>query len=200
MTTDPVIARQTAAIASGDAEAFAAFYAVWFDRVVIDVQRFTARDESFALDVAQEVMLVVVRRMVRLESEAQLRAWLRRVALRRAISVARADARRRRREHESAATRSASPDDHHERPLERAEWERWLAAALEGEGDDAVSLVEARFRFGWTLSTIGARLNLSASAVDGRITRTLRRLKPRSPDTGDVAHARRTSCSSTNAR
>jgi len=163
----------TAAIASGDAEAFAAFYEVWFDRVVAEVVRMTGRDESFALDIAQEVMLAAIHRMKPLDSEAALAAWLRRAALRRALTHLRADRRRAAREHGASRSRPGAPAP--APPPDEAA--RWVRLAMEGEDGVAARLIEARFRFGWTLTMAGALVGLSGSAADGRIGRSLDRLR-----------------------
>ena len=51
----------TAAIASGDSEAFARFFGAWFDWMRREAARTTARDEAFCLDVVQDSMMRVIR-------------------------------------------------------------------------------------------------------------------------------------------
>lgn len=163
----------TAAIASGDAEAFSSFYEVWFDRVVAEVMRMTGRDESFALDIAQEVMVAVIHRMKPLDSEAALAAWLRRAALRRALTHLRAERRRAERERAASPSRRTAPavDGSTDEAI------RWVRLAMQSEDRVAARLIEARFRFGWTLARAGAAVGISGSAADGRVGRSLARLR-----------------------
>ena len=66
----------TAAIASGDPEAFAAFYRQWFDFVFGISRTVSKRDEQFCLDVVQDTMMRVIRHMKPLESDEQIKRWL----------------------------------------------------------------------------------------------------------------------------
>jgi RNA polymerase sigma factor (sigma-70 family) len=170
------VLEQTRSIAAGDAEAFAAFYEVWFDRVVLDVRRFTGRDESFAFDVAQEVMMSVIWRMRPMSSEGEVRAWLRRVATRRALSHLRAERRAARRALAAAGQRprGVAPAADAE---SIGEQRRWLAGAFGAENATHARMVEARFRFGWTLGRIGEAFGVSTSAADGLIGRAIARAK-----------------------
>ena len=67
----------TAAIASGDPEAFARFYDAWFDKALVEARRSTGRDDEFCLDVVQDAMMRVIRSIRPLESEAALHRWMR---------------------------------------------------------------------------------------------------------------------------
>src|SRR5688572_24902887 len=69
----------TAAIARGDRAAFGEFYEAWFDRCYAMARGMSGRDESACLDIVQEAMLRVVRRMRPLPDAAALEAWMRRV-------------------------------------------------------------------------------------------------------------------------
>src|SRR5690606_20630028 len=88
----------TSAIARGDAEAFAQFYEVWFDRMVLMARSVTGRDESFCLDVTQDAMLRIVRSMRPMATEDDLRRWLLRIVHTAALDRLRSEDRRRRRE------------------------------------------------------------------------------------------------------
>ena len=67
--------RITAAIASGDPEAFARLYDARFDDLYTLVRRRTGLDESAALDIVQDAMLKVIHRMKPLPNEAALDAY-----------------------------------------------------------------------------------------------------------------------------
>jgi RNA polymerase sigma factor (sigma-70 family) len=161
----------TTAIASGDTEAFARFYQAWFATMYADAKRATGRDEAFCLDVVQDAMLRIIRRMKPLPTEDDLRRWLRVVVQSCAYDRLRGETRRRRREAEAAAGRqyveSPTATDHGDL-RRRLEWlERQLATC----DDTGVRMLLMRHRFGWTLQQIGAALGLKPGAVDGRLRR-----------------------------
>jgi RNA polymerase sigma factor (sigma-70 family) len=170
--------RLTEAISSGDAAAFDCFYRAWFNRVFLETKRATGRDESFCLDVVQDVMMKVVRAIPVLETEPALAAWLRRCVLTTARDRIRADARRTARERQAAqpdraedAARSpttASGSEHFDAESLR-EIER-LISALDA---NSAQLITARFRFGWTLERIAHALGIRTGAADGRLSRLL---------------------------
>src|SRR5690606_7531615 len=126
----------TSAIARGDAEAFAQFYEVWFDRMVLMARSVTGRDESFCLDVTQDAMLRIVRSMRPMATEDDLRRWLLRIVHTAALDRLRSEARRQRRERiaaeggRSARASEADPDS------ELAEQITALRAQLEALGPD----------------------------------------------------------------
>ncbi len=67
---DPMpTAALTAAIANGDEVAFGAFYDAWFDAALALTRAVSHRDEAFALDVVQDVMLKVVQKLAPLATE-----------------------------------------------------------------------------------------------------------------------------------
>ncbi len=68
----------TDGIVSGDDEAFTCFYETWFDRMYAEARRLTGRDESFCLDVVQDAMLRVIRKLKPLDTEPALARWVRR--------------------------------------------------------------------------------------------------------------------------
>lgn len=179
MTGPDDTAAVTGAITAGDTAAFALFYRRWFDRTVSDVRRFTGRDESFALDVTQDVMITAMHKLPRLRAEAQLHAWLRRTALRRALTRLRAERRAGVHERRSAARE-------HDPARADAETSAWLNAALADEPAVIARLFEARVRFGWTLERAGSVVGLSPSAADGRINRAAERLRARANEEGVV--------------
>jgi len=161
------------AIRLGDADAFEAFYRDWYPRVVALARAASRRDESFALDVAQEVMLRAARSLPACEGEAPLNAWMSRTTLRVVIDHLRRDTRRARREtfaagHESAP--AAPLQDTHAlaealarelRELPLAEYEALRARLLEGR----------------TLAQTARACDTSVPAVHGRVRRTLDSLR-----------------------
>jgi RNA polymerase sigma-70 factor (ECF subfamily) len=175
----------TSAIASGNAEAFARLYRAWFDHCLAEARRCTGRDEQFCLDAVQEAMLRVIRHMRPLQNEAALGAWLSSVVRTACIDLLRRDLRRRRREvirteqtshgTSSSSTAPAGIDD----ALDRIHWLRHQLANLPA---DQARLLDLRFRMGWTLARIGRALRMNTGAVDGRINRTLNRLRAEAPE------------------
>jgi len=169
------VPRTTAAIASGDTEAFARLYEERFDEVYAFVRSLTRLDEADCLDIVQEAMMRVIRKMKRLDNEPALRAWLRRVARSAAYDHLRRERRRRRRERalepadgDSAASGLA---------VEIAERADWLRTELSGLDRATSDLLHLRYCAGMTLERIGYRVGLTPGAVDGRLRRTLASLR-----------------------
>jgi RNA polymerase sigma factor (sigma-70 family) len=125
------------------------------------------RDEAFCLDVVQDAMLKVGKRVPTLANEAALSAWLCRVVHRAALDRLRAERRRVARERHGHHGGSASETD------ERIEWLRGrlreLSAADRG-------LLAARFARGRTLEQAGEEVGLTGDAAHGRVRRILRGL------------------------
>jgi RNA polymerase sigma factor (sigma-70 family) len=172
----PDVKALTTAIASGDPEAFSRFHRAWFDVMYADAARATGRDESFCLDVVQDAMVRVIKRMRPLPTEADLRRWLRAVVQSCAYDRLRGDARRRRREAEAVdrtvgQAQGASDRAEHRRRL------AWLERELRGYDDASVRMLLMRHRFGWTLRQIGAALGAKPGAVDGRLRRIVAGLR-----------------------
>jgi RNA polymerase sigma factor (sigma-70 family) len=168
--------RLTSAIASGDSQAFADFYRAWFDSTLREAQRCSGRDEQFCLDVVQETMLRVIRRMKPLDSDAAVAGWLKTAVRSACIDLLRHDQRQRRRDQRHALNHPERIDDAAAQrdTRERLEWLRAELAAIEPESARALDM---RFRLGWTLARIGKALHLRSGAVDGRINRALARLR-----------------------
>lgn len=165
----------TAAIADGDAEAFAQFYEARFDPMFAAARRFTGLDEADCLDIVQEAMVRMIKSMRPFQDEPALRAWMMRVLKSAAYDHLRARRRAARRERAAA---------HNER-LDAAAGERldveerlgWLRSELGGLDRATAELIELRFRAGMTLAAIGRRAGMSPSAVDGRINRSIKRMR-----------------------
>ena len=166
----------TAAIARGDESAFSRFYDLWFDRVLAAVRSFTRRDEAFCLDIVQDCMLRVVKRMRALASEDAVAAWMTRTALRLAIDGLRREQRRQRRERAAARGEAdAAPDLG--RALLDGEQVAWLRARLAELPERDRALLIGRFQDGQTLAEVGSALGMTGHAAHGRIWRLLRRLR-----------------------
>ena len=167
----PDVKALTTAIASGDTEAFARFYGAWFDAMYAEAARATGRDEAFCLDVIQDAMLRVIRRMRPMATEGDLRRWLRAVVQSCAYDRLRGESRRRRREAEAAAgRRDSGPPEASDRD-ELCRRLQWLEQQLRTCDAASVQMLLMRHRFGWTLRQIGAALGVKPGAVDGRLRR-----------------------------
>lgn len=162
----------TRAIASGDTEAFAQLYETHFDPMLRDARRFTGRDESFCLDIVQDSMMKVIRCIKPIDTEAGLRAWLRCVVKSCAYDSLRREARRAHHERNTVRESCASTDE-----CELADRLHWLRMQLQQLDPSSRDLVLLRHRLGWTLQRIGAMVGLSPGAVDGRLSRTMRKLQ-----------------------
>ena len=176
----------TAAIASGDTEAFARFYERWFDELYTYARTVTRRDESFCLDLIQDVMLKVIRHLPPIDAEPALRLWLRRVVVNAAHDHFRAEARRRRREERHAATRAEHVAPHSDADADSLQHQlAWLRTELQSMDVALADLMTARHRFGWTLARIGLVFGLHPSAVDGRTRRAAANLQRKATEVFD---------------
>lgn len=175
----------TARIRTGDGAAFATFYELWFDRLLAMACSLTRRDEAFCLDIVQDCLLRVVRKMPALATEAAVAAWLARALLRGAADRLRSEARRARREDAAAAQRGHA-DLASDAAVIDAERRRWLHARLAELPAADRDLLLARFHDGDTLADAGARFGLSGHAAHGRIRRLILRLKDAARGTFDA--------------
>ena len=174
--TDRPVGELTRAIAAGSGEALTWLYRSRFDALVAFARTRTRRDEAFCLDLVQETFLRVIRGLPALDTEAQLDAWLLRTLERCAIDALRREQRRRRREDAAKATETG-PDPPGVRTHEQRADAVGVRERLSLLPSAVRDLLEARFRFGWTLARIGAAVGLAPGAVDGRISRALDRLR-----------------------
>lgn len=162
------------AIARGDDRAFTAVYQGWFDRTLALARAVTGRDESFGLDVVQEVMLRLIRAAPIVANEAQFQAWLKRTVLSASIDLIRREQRRSARE-----LRRAGPDpaDSQSSLLLRAEQVQQLRAQLDALPSDERGLLMLRVGLARTLAAVSAATGLSLDAVHGRVRRATDRLR-----------------------
>lgn len=166
----------TARIRAGDDDAFATFYELWFDRLLAMARTTTRRDEAFCLDVVQDCMLAVVRKMTALANEEAVAAWLARTLVRGAVDRLRTETRRARREDAVAAQRQDASAASDQFTLD-AEQHRWLRARLAELPPNDRQLLLARFDDGRTLAAVGDTFGMTGDAAHGRIRRIIMRLK-----------------------
>lgn len=154
-------ARQlTRGVARGQPQAVAAFYEQWFDFTLRQARRASGRDESFALDIVQEVMIKCARSLPELESRAAIERWLTRVVCNAAVDHLRAERRRRRRETMADPSQSMTSD---------ADATEWVHAQLGRLNAEEAMLVRLRYAGAMKLRDVGEAVNLSAEAVRGRL-------------------------------
>lgn len=165
----------TGAVGRGDAAAFAAFYEAWFGRVYAAARALTKRDEAFCLDVVQEAMLRVARKMRAMETERDVERWMNRVVHTTALDLLRREARRTRREraHGSAPAGNAGSED----AAELTERIAWLRARISELPREDAALLGLRVMRGRTLESAGAAVGVSGDAAHGRVRRAVARLR-----------------------
>lgn len=164
-------ARVSRGVQQGDRAALAEFYSAWFDRSLAMARRATGRDESFCLDVVQEAMIKAVSSLRRVQTEAQLIAWMRRTILSCAIDRFRKESARQRRE------RSQTSGDAAPLNTDTAERLAWLQAELSKTSEEERALIRHRLINGATLSQAGDAIGVSGPAAHGRIRRLLDALR-----------------------
>ena len=174
------VQEQTAAIASGDTEAFARFFRSRFDEMYADARRATGRDESFCLDVVQEAMVRVIRSIKPMATEQRLRNWLRVVVRSCAYDQLRKEIRRQR--VETAAAQHVPTASADQELADRCEW---LGRELASMDAADARLLLMRYRLGWTLEWIGRAVGLKPGAVDGRVGRLVAGLRRRAREKYD---------------
>ncbi len=172
--TGQVLSALTHAIAQGDSSAFGRFYDQWFDALFRMARANTGRDESFCLDVVQEAMLKVMKSMKRFDEHAELEAWLRVIVMRCALDMMRSERRRAARESTHAKVQVHS---RRQTELPGDDEVAWLESQLARLDAERSLLVAMRFRLGATLGRISRVVGLAPGAVDGRINRSLARIR-----------------------
>lgn len=165
------------AIAAGDETAFAAFHAAWFPATLALARAASRRDEAFCLDVVQDVMLAVARRLPALRDERAVRAWMSRATWNTVTDRVRHERARSRREEAIAAERAT--DDGHEPLLLLVAHERqqWLALRVQELPASDRALLAARFGDGGSVAAAGAEFGLTEDGAHGRLRRVLERLR-----------------------
>ncbi|GJQ31098.1 MAG: hypothetical protein HBSAPP03_29820 [Phycisphaerae bacterium] len=166
------VPRLCARLRDGDPDAFETLYRAWFPRVIALARSATRRDEAFALDIAQDVMLRVASRLPVLTDENALAAWMCRCTLNRCRDLLRRESRRRTRD-ARAARHESSPPPSTSTP-EEIESIASMVASLPPMDYD---LIMARVARGATLREAGLASGLSDDAAHGRLRRALASLR-----------------------
>ena len=163
-------------IRGGDAVAIDAFYREWSGRVTAGARSWTGRDESFCLDVLQEVMLKVIAGLPRLENERALEAWMARVTRSCAADRLKAEKRRLARERRAATetgSRASTPTSAVDDGDEAARIE---AALCTLDAMDA-AMVRGRAADGRELAQIAAEHGVTTGSAWGRVRRAMASLR-----------------------
>lgn len=164
-------------IAAGDAAAFGGFYDAWFPAALALARTIARRDESFGMDVVQDVMCKVADAPPQAEDDDAVAAWMSRAIWTATIDRLRAEHRRARRETTVASLRPERSDDTPWLSALANERLSWLQAQLAALPAAEAALLQARFGDASTLAATGARFGLSGDAAHGRIRRVLLRLR-----------------------
>lgn len=170
----------TGRIAAGDERAYERFYEAWFAPTLALARACSRRDEAWCLDVVQDVMLAVARRMPRLADDAQLRAWMARAVGNAVTDRLRSERRRDRREQATASTRVG--DGEPWQTLAEAERRSWLLANVAQLPDCDRALLTARFGDASSVAAVAAELGMTADAAHGRLRRALDRLRQKAAE------------------
>lgn len=170
---DAWAARVSLGVQRGERDALAEFYSAWFDRCRALASRATGRDESFCLDVVQDAMVKAAGGLRRVETAAELSAWMRRVVLSCAMDRLRDEAARERRQRVAAGLRGASAE------LDAATAERmaWLEGELSGCTAEERALLRQRIVNRATLEQAGAMIGATGTVAHGRVRRLIEALR-----------------------
>jgi RNA polymerase sigma-70 factor (ECF subfamily) len=171
--TDSELARR---IAVGDEAAFTQFYRSWFAPTLALARAISRRDESFSLDVVQDVMLNVVKKLPAVRDDIGVRAWMTRAVANVVTDRLRAEARRERRERTAHGERDQQTQEPWLR-LVTDERHRWLVQSLAALPATDRELLAARFGSSSTVAAAATALGLSEDAAHGRLRRALARLR-----------------------
>jgi RNA polymerase sigma factor (sigma-70 family) len=161
-------ARGTRAGRAGSREALAEIYDRCAEEVVASVERATRRDESFALDCLQEMLMRLAAHPPTVDSHAALMAWMRVAALNVARNMIVSEQRRRRREGAvvSAPDRGAG-----------YEGRESLDAILRQLDEDERTLVRLRHVEGMRIKAIAQAIGATPQAIESTIRRAIGRLR-----------------------
>lgn len=165
-------------IAAGDEAAFVAFYDAWFPATLALARGASRRDEAFCLDIVQDVMMTVAKKLPALRDAAAVGAWMRSTVLRAVADRARSERRRARREADAAAARDAALAAAEPwNALADGERREWLEERIGELSPEDRELLVARFSPSITVTAAGALLGLAPDAAHGRLRRALERLR-----------------------
>jgi RNA polymerase sigma-70 factor (ECF subfamily) len=164
----------------GDAVSFTRLVAK-YSGVVRALVRARLRGRADADDVAQDVFLTAWRRLGSLDEPDRFAGWISSIAVNRALEVLRRDDRRRTASLEAAEVDPPDlrADDPSESRLEREEERERMMACLAELDERSQTVIVLRFREGWAVKDIAARLGENPPAVAMRISRAIRKLRAR---------------------
>jgi RNA polymerase sigma-70 factor (ECF subfamily) len=164
-------------IRAGNEAAFTSLYEAWFDRLMAFAMSATRRDDAFAADVVQQTFLRVIRGLPALSSAAALEAWMLTTTRRVAVDLLRAELARARREraagHDHRTSDAAAPAT----APGREELAAQLAAAISALERSEHDALLVRVGEGLTLPQCAGALGISEGAVQGRVRRSLAKLR-----------------------
>lgn len=163
----------TRAVSRGDSAALERFYIAWFDRTLAAARRVTGRDEAFCLDVVQEVMLKVARKMRPMSSSLELERWMWRVVRTTSADLLKMERRRVAREARRPAPAAPARPEAAALASEAADV---LAHGLADLGEADAALVVQRTARERTLADLAAEHGMTEGAVHGRVRRAVARL------------------------
>ena len=164
-------------IAAGDPAAFAAFYEQWFDAAFVLARTASRRDESFCLDVVQDVMLRVSDRVPPLASDAAVGAWMSRAVYTSVLDRLRGERRRQRREQAVAAAAADAQDLPADGVALADERHGWLLQKLAALPPADRALVLARFGSEASVAAVGREFGWTDDGAHGRLRRVLAKLR-----------------------
>lgn len=167
---DEWAARVTRAVRSGSREALAEIYDRCAEEVVVSVERATRRDESFALDCLQEMLMRLAAHPPTVESHAALMAWMRVTALNVARNMIVSEQRRSRRERAAATDHGAGAGAGEPRNDS-------LDAILTQLDEDERTLLRLRHVEGMRIRAIAQVIGRTPQAIESALRRAIGRLR-----------------------
>ena len=173
-TTDCHWADLSRRIASGDSAAFEQFFEAYFQLTFDTARQATGRDTQTCLDIVQESMLKLMRCLKPLGGQNELNAFVRVVTRSVAYDWLRKENRRQRALSRLEPKQQAVQE---QKSLADEEQLIWLEQQLRTLEPQLRQIIDWRYRWGWTLQAIASKVGLQPGAVDGRIQRTLKKIR-----------------------
>lgn len=161
------------AVASGDADAFETLYVERFPMVLACARACTRRDESFCLDIVQDVMMRTAAKLPRLTGEPALCAWLTRTTVCASLDALRTERRRAKRERGRVVSQASGSTQADDRIGAEEELHQLLGQLSHMDHVLLISAVVA----GSTLRQAALAAGLNENAANGRFRRLVQRLR-----------------------